>query len=63
MPPTVAQLRHAILRNFGGMQEFDPYLEFKKTIPRDLRSAELIRAEVSIFLDSIQLCVYTLTWS
>ena len=32
MPPTGAQLRHAIMRNFGGMQEFNPYLEFKKRL-------------------------------
>ena len=31
-PPTGAQLRHAIMRNFGGMQEFNPYLEFEERL-------------------------------
>ena len=47
MPPTGAQLRHAILRNFGGMQEFDPYVEFKKALPEILTNAELIITEVN----------------
>lgn len=41
MPPTGAQLRHAILRNFGGMQEFDPYEEFKKQLPETISQAEM----------------------
>ena len=41
MPPTGAQLRHAIMRNFGGMQEFNPYLEFKKRLPETISQAEM----------------------
>ena len=41
MPPSGPQLRHAILRNFGGMQEFDPYEKFKMQLPDILSQAEI----------------------
>ena len=48
MPPSGLQLRHAILRNFGGMQEFSPYEEFKRKLPDTLS-----QAEISMIQDSV----------
>ena len=41
LKPTGAQLRHAIMRNFGGMQEFSAYDEFRKKLPGNLSQAEI----------------------
>ena len=60
LPPTGPQLKHAICRNFGGMEsdELDTLEEFQRYVlirdPPDLQS---IPEEVQMYLP----CVYTLT--
>ena len=51
MRPSGQQLRHAIMRNFGGMQEFNPYLEFKKRLPDQI--LQISQAEMSMKQDSV----------
>ena len=46
LPPTGPQLRHAIMRNFGGMQEFSPYEEFKIQFRTTLSRAEAVHTKV-----------------
>ena len=41
LKPTGAQLRHAIMRNFGGMQEFSAYDEFRKRLPGNVSQVEI----------------------
>ena len=50
MRPSGQQLRHAIMRNFGGMQEFNPYLEFQLKLPDTILQPEMrmIQESVSI---------------
>ena len=50
MRPSGQQLRHAIMRNFGGMQEFNPYLEFERKLPDTILQPEMrmIQESVSI---------------
>ena len=55
MRPSGQQLRHAIMRNFGGMQEFNPYLEFKKRLPDQISQAEMSMKQDSVSTVKLQL--------
>lgn len=50
--PTSAQLSHAIMRNFGGMEDFSVFDEFKAQLPllRNFSLAENLIAEVRIYI-------------
>ena len=50
MRPSGQQLRHAIMRNFGGMKEFNPYLEFKRKLPE-----AIVQAEMNINQESVSI--------